>query len=89
MDLHMPRMDGFEATRRIRKLPGRRGQTPIIVLTADCRDEARAAALAAGAEGYLQKPIEIAPLVALADALVRNFRTDVLRLGPPRRRRAA
>ena len=58
MDIKMPVMDGVEATRLIRKLPGPVGEVPILALTAnaDPRDEAEY--LAAGMNGVAQKPIQ-------------------------------
>jgi signal transduction histidine kinase/HPt (histidine-containing phosphotransfer) domain-containing protein len=58
MDLHMPRIDGAEAVRRIRaeeQLAGRRA-TPIIAVTADAETEQRETCLAIGFDGHLGKP---------------------------------
>jgi len=59
MDLHMPVMDGFEATRAIRVLPGAVGKLPIIALTADALSDARDNAFDAGMNDYLNKPIDV------------------------------
>ena len=61
MDLHMPGMDGLSAARIIRKLEKERGlpETTILTLTADATDEARIAALDAGMNAILTKPIDI------------------------------
>lgn len=61
MDLHMPGMDGLTAARIIRKLEKERGlgETTILTLTADATDEARDAALEAGMNAILTKPIDI------------------------------
>lgn len=58
MDVKMPVMDGIEATRAIRALPGLAARVPILALTAnaDPRDEAEY--LAAGMDGVAQKPIQ-------------------------------
>jgi|GEM_PF-2772691 signal transduction histidine kinase/CheY-like chemotaxis protein len=60
MDLHMPNMDGYEATREIRKLAI---DIPIFALTADNRAEAHKAASDAGMDGFLVKPLVVARLV--------------------------
>lgn len=58
MDVHMPRMDGLEATTAIRELDGKPAAIPIIALTADIVAERRKNYLAAGMNDYLAKPIE-------------------------------
>ena len=61
MDLQMPVMDGFEATRAIRAMGLDR--LPIIAMTANALDEDRRRALAAGMNDYLAKPIDVDELV--------------------------
>ena len=58
MDIKMPRMDGMEATRTIRKLPGKAGQAPIIALTANADPEDAKAYLACGMLTVVEKPIK-------------------------------
>ena len=59
MDIKMPRMDGVAATREIRALGGPVGAVPIIALTAGVLPEQREAALAAGVDDILTKPIDL------------------------------
>jgi CheY-like chemotaxis protein len=64
MDLQMPVMDGFEATRRIRDLEGARGgHATIIVVSANCLEEHVVAGRDAGADAHLPKPISAAALI--------------------------
>jgi signal transduction histidine kinase/CheY-like chemotaxis protein len=66
MDLHMPNMDGLEAARRIRDLEAeaKARPTPIIALTANASPEDRDAALDAGMDDFLVKPLERDKLAA-------------------------
>jgi len=61
MDCQMPLMDGFEATRKMRKMEYEQGlkRTPIIALTANALDEDREACLSSGMDDFLVKPIRI------------------------------
>ena len=60
MDLHMPGMDGLEATRRIRAIEAEQdsARTPIVALTANASAEDRDACLAAGMDGFVVKPLD-------------------------------
>jgi two-component system, sensor histidine kinase len=59
MDVNMPVMDGLSATRLIRKLTGSVADIPIVVLTADVMNEACEKALAAGANDFISKPLQV------------------------------
>ena len=75
MDVNMPVMDGLSATRLIRT-KGPNAETPIAVLSASARHEDHAAGLDAGADAYLNKPIDFAALAQLMQK-VRGGRTGV------------
>jgi PAS domain S-box-containing protein len=64
MDVHMPEMDGFEATRRIRALPGPAARIPILALTANVMAGDQERCAQAGMDGYLAKPFKPAELLA-------------------------
>lgn len=64
MDVNMPVMDGLTATRMIRE-GGLNTGTPIVVLSASARHEDHEAGLEAGADAYLNKPIDFGALAAL------------------------
>ncbi|WP_420479434.1 ATP-binding protein [Brevundimonas sp. FT23028] len=62
MDVNMPVMDGLTATRAIRAGDGPNRDTPVVVLSASARTEDHQAGLDAGADAYLNKPIDFAAL---------------------------
>ena len=62
MDVNMPVMDGLTATRAIRDGEGPNHDTPIVVLSASARREDHLAGLDAGADAYLNKPIDFGAL---------------------------
>lgn len=73
MDVQMPLMDGLEATRRIRALPGLASRVLILALSASAMTDQVAACLAAGMDGHLAKPINRDELLAtLRDAMHRR-----------------
>jgi len=69
MDLHMPGLDGLEAARQIRALEGGDSRTPIVAVTANAFAEDREAAIAAGIDDFLVKPLERHRLRQVLDAV--------------------
>jgi signal transduction histidine kinase/CheY-like chemotaxis protein len=69
MDCEMPELDGFEATRQIRRLEASRhlSAVPIVALTAHILDEHRDRGMAAGMNEFLGKPLDCQQLYALLD----------------------
>jgi signal transduction histidine kinase/ligand-binding sensor domain-containing protein/CheY-like chemotaxis protein len=76
MDCQMPVMDGYSATRELRRLEGVGARTPVIALTADMTDAARAACFAAGMDDYLGKPFTRATLHAVLSRWLATQRSD-------------
>ncbi len=82
MDVHMPEMDGLQATRLIRQLP-RGGQVPIIAMTASVLHSDQSACLDAGMDGHLGKPINTQELFqTLLRFLAHGRAGDAFAAGP-------
>ena len=74
MDMHMPVMDGLDATRAIRELEAERGATRamVLALTADDSEKDRARSLEAGCDDHIIKPVsKKALLTVLGDCATR------------------
>lgn len=72
MDIQMPHMNGYQASEAIRKLPDDRARIPIIAMTANAFEEDHKAALAAGMDAYVAKPIEIDTLFSTITQVLEN-----------------
>ena len=60
MDIQMPEMDGYEATRRIRALPDKeKASVPIVAMTANAFEDDRKNALSVGMNGHIAKPLDV------------------------------
>jgi DNA-binding response OmpR family regulator len=74
LDVQMPRLDGFEVCRQLRREPAF-ARTPIIMLTAAGQQADRTRGLGAGADEYLTKPFSPLALLALVEALLPETRS--------------
>ena len=74
MDVQMPDLDGLAATRRIRALPGQRGQVPILAISGATAEAERRACAAAGMNGFLPKPIDRTTLLDAVEAVLADRR---------------
>ena len=70
MDIQMPHMDGYEATKVIRALNDPRSRIPIIAMTANAFEEDRQRAFEAGMDGHIAKPISINVLFSTLDEVL-------------------
>jgi len=71
MDMHLPMLDGFTVTRRIRA-SAMLNQVPIVAVTGLATPKDQAAARDAGCSEYLEKPIDLARLEAVVKSLTRS-----------------
>ncbi len=76
MDVHMPVMDGLDATRAIRAMGGAIGRTPIVALTANVQPEQVVRCGEAGMDGHVGKPIQISELLAVLASVAARTEDD-------------
>ena len=81
MDIRMPLMDGYQATRAIRSVPGSRGRVPILAMTASVMPGDPERCMEAGMDGHLAKPLGRVELLAavqqVLDARPRRARAPI------------
>ena len=70
MDVHMPRLDGFAATARIRGRDDAKAKVPILAMTASVMSGDAERCLDAGMDGYISKPVKAETLVAVVESWV-------------------
>ena len=73
MDIQMPKMDGYTATKEIRTLKNnRKANIPIVAMTANAFDEDRKKSFEAGMNGHIAKPIDIAAITKMLKQVLGN-----------------
>ena len=73
MDIQMPKMNGYKATQTIRHLPDKdKACIPIIAMTANAFEEDKRAAIAAGMNGHIAKPIQVDKLLSILAEMIRQ-----------------
>ena len=73
MDIQMPRMDGYTATREIRTLSNnRKANIPIVAMTANAFDEDRRKAFECGMNGHIVKPIDMKAIAKILDQILKE-----------------
>jgi CheY-like chemotaxis protein len=77
MDCQMPELDGFEATRRIRRLSGTCARVPIVALTANAMQGDRERCLDVGMNDYVTKPVDVGRLSAALQRFLPTTRVAV------------
>lgn len=82
LDLHMPNVDGFAVLEQLAEMGPPNQDVPVIMVTADGTDTARARALKAHGVYFLSKPVPIRVLSSLVDSTIERL-AEVKRSGTP------
>lgn len=83
MDCQMPIMDGYEATRLIRRIEGDERHTPIIAMTAAAMEGDRETCLAAGMDDYITKPVNLDAVATVLAHWIRQTQPGPTSPAPP------
>src|SRR5690606_35159825 len=78
LDMMMPEMDGYEAIQRIRS-SDKYGHVPIVAVTANAMNGDREKCLAAGADNYVAKPIDVDRLMNVIEELLQMIELDIVK----------
>ena len=72
MDIQMPKMDGYETTRRIRALDDKeKASIPIVAVTANAFEEDKKTAMDVGMNGHLAKPYDVPAIMEMLKKLLK------------------
>ena len=82
MDCHMPEIDGYEVTRRVRAAGGANAKSPIVALSASAFAEDRQRALDSGMNEFAPKPIELNGLRAVLEKWIPDFESTSAEQSP-------
>ena len=82
MDVQMPEMDGYEATTKIRALPGDNSRTPIVAMTAHAMASDRDKCLAVGMNDYLSKPLNVEEVLKVVRKYVSGQQNETENTSP-------
>ena len=77
MDCHMPELDGYEASRQIRRLEAVGRSVVIVAMTAEAMAGAREACLASGMDDYISKPVKVQDLLTVLQKWAPNKPNDI------------
>ena len=72
MDIQMPNIDGYTATKMIRSLKDSKAQIPIVAMTANAYEEDRQKAHEAGMNGFIAKPLDVDEMIRVLGEIMKT-----------------